>query len=143
MRLLIIITVFSFLFSSCDRDDITTFDENRNNIVGMWEVTQVTQEIRDGSVHLEQSTTFDIIFNQDGTGMQPVLGTDVAIEWTYQYNPQKVVINGVKGGTISLASVQFYKVIKNEMEMQIWEFEIIPIFGIVDKYKHTWNMERK
>lgn len=128
---------------SCSKDDTIDFDVKRNNIIGNWEITQASQEIRADTVYAESSTTFSISFNDDGTGTKETfIGTDVSFEWLYQYNPEKVVISGMQSGVV-LSDVQFYNVIKNEMNRQIWEFEIYPQTGVVDLYKHTWKMDRK
>lgn len=139
----IFLSLIILLFLSCSKDDSIDFDERRNNIVGDWEITQASQEIRADTVHAESSSIFSISFYKDGTGTKETfLGSDVEFEWLYQYNPEKVVISGMQSGLV-LSDVQFYTVTKNEMNRQIWEFEIDPQNGIVDKYKHTWKMERR
>ena len=139
----IILVFISLLIFSCSKDATEDFDIKRSNIVGDWQITQASQEIRADTIYAESSSMFDISFNQDGTGIkESFLGTDINFEWLYQYNPEMVVINGIQEGLI-LSSVQFYNVSKNEMERQIWEFEVEPQNGIVDIYKHTWKMERK
>lgn len=141
--------IFSLLIllSSCSKNDNTLFDEKRNNIVGEWTVTQVVREIRADTVYTESSGTFDITFNQDGTGIRETfLGINVDIEWLYQYNPEKVIIIGTQGGgqgTIILASTQTYDITKNEDQRQIWESEVVLTGQIVDKYLHTWKMDKK
>lgn len=135
--LLTIATIFG-----CTKED-NDFDTKKNNISGTWEVTQATQEIRADTVSQESSTTFEITFNSDGTGIQPTfLGTEQEFEWLYQYNPEKVIISADQSG-IKLSSVQIYDIIKNENQRQIWEFEVVLVGQPVDKYKHTWKMDKK
>ncbi len=142
-RLILASIIFALL--SCRKDDgAIDFDVKRNNIVGDWEITQVTQEIRADTLYAESSNTLSISFYQDGTGTKEVfIGTDVDIEWLYQYNPEKVVITGAPSGPLILGSVQFYNIIKNEKNRQIWKFEVVPKNGVVDVYKLTWKMDRK
>lgn len=139
-------TILLFLtlvfFYGCTEED-NDFDTKRNNISGTWEVTQATQEIRADTVSLESSTTFEITFNSDGSGLrQTFLDTEQEFEWLYQYNPEKVIISADQSG-IQLSSVQIYDVVKNENQRQIWEFEVVLIGQPVDKYKHTWKMDKK
>lgn len=125
---------------SCSKDD---FDEKRNNIVGEWKVTQASQEIRADTVYAESSFTFSISFNMDGTGTKETfIDVDINFEWLYQYNPGKVVISGMQSGPI-IGSVQFYDVLKNEANRQIWTFDVKPPNGVVDVYRHTWKMDRQ
>ncbi len=145
MKLLVKITVLLFIFTSCCKDDDNIFDEKRNNIVGEWEVTETSRDIRSDTVYAESDRTFEITFNQDGTGIiETFVGIDAGFEWLHQFNPEKVVINGVRSGSIlSLNSVQSYDVIENERNRQIWEYEVKPLDGVVDVYSHTWEMNRK
>lgn len=126
----------------CGKDD-NDFDTKRNNIVGTWEVTQATQEIRADTVTQESSTTFEIAFYADGTGTRETfLDTEQEFEWLYQYNPEKVIIIATQSGPL-LSSVQIYDITKNEPQRQIWEFEVVFDGQPVDKYKHTWKMDKK
>lgn len=139
-------TILLFLtlvfFCGCTKED-NDFDTKRDNISGTWEVTQATQEIRADTVSQESSTTFEITFNSDGSGLrQTFLDTEQEFEWLYQYNPEKVIISADQSG-IQLSSVQIYDVVKNENQRQIWEFEVVLIGQAVDKYKHTWKMDKK
>ena len=145
MQRAIIFIFFSLVSWSCTKD-ADDFDTKRNNIIGSWEITQATQEIRADTVYAEGSTSFDITFNADGTGERIILGFPANFEWLYQFNPEKVVIiqdQAPIGGSILLSSVQYYDVIKNESDRQIWEFEVVLENQVVDKYKHTWKMDRK
>lgn len=135
--LLTIATIFG-----CTKED-SDFDTKKNNISGTWEVTQATQEIRADTVSQESSITFEITFNSDGTGTrQTFLNTEQEFEWLYQYNPEKVMISAEQSG-LQLSSAQIYDVIKNENKRQIWEFEVVLVGQPVDKYKHTWKMDKK
>ncbi len=142
MKLLIKITILLFAFTSCCKDDDIDFDEKRNNIVGEWNVTQATREIRADTVYAESSMELTITFNQDGTGIKETILGAVEFEWFYQFNPEQVVINSKQSGII-LSNVQFYDITKNEMDRQIWEFEVESLSGIADVYLHTWKMDRK
>ncbi len=143
MKRLILVSILLTLLS-CRKDDAAIdFDVKRNNIVGDWEITQVIQEIRADTLYSESSNTLSISFSQDGTGTEDVLIGTVDIEWLYQYNPEKVVITGAPSGPLILGSVQYYDIIKNEKNRQIWEFEVVPKNGVVDVYRNTWKMDRK
>lgn len=142
MNKIIIILIFFVSALSCTKEE-NDFDIKRNNIVGTWEITQVSQEIRADTVSQESSTTFEITFDSDGTGVrQTFLNTEQEFEWLYQYNPEKAIISADQSG-IQLSSVQVYDIIKNESVRQIWEFEVVLIGQPVDKYKHTWKMDKK
>ncbi len=141
IRLITLLAITSLLFSSCDKEEID-YDEKRNNIIGSWDITQVTQEIRADTLYDESSITLDITFNQDGSGTKETILGNVDFEWIYQYNPEKVLISSEQSGVL-FSNVQLYSVTKNEMDRQIWEFEEISLGGVADKYKHTWKMDRK
>jgi len=142
MNRTIVMLITLVIIFGCMKED-NDFDTKRNNISGTWEVTQATQEIRADTVSQERSTTFEITFNIDGTGIkQTFLDTEQEFQWLYQYNPEKVIISADQSG-IQLSSVQIYEIIKNENQRQIWEFEVILIGQPVDKYKHTWKMDKK
>ena len=134
------IFITSLLLFSCCKE---RFDDLRNNIIGDWEITQTTQEIRADTVYSEGTIPpFSISFNEDGTGIiETFIGVDAEMEWVYQYNPQIVEISVIQPGI--LRDVHYYKVVMNKKNSQIWKYEVDPKTGIVDLYKHTWEMKRK
>ena len=126
----------------CGKED-NDFDTKRNNIIGTWDVTQVSQEIRADTVTQETSTTFEIAFYTDGTGTRQIfLDTEQEFEWLYQYNPEKVIIIAAQSGPL-LSSVQIHDITKNEPQRQIWESEVVFDGQPVDKYEYTWKMDKK
>lgn len=70
------------------------------------------------------------------------MDTEQEFEWLYQYNPEKVIIIATQSGP-QLSSVQIYDITKNEPQRQIWEYEVVFDGLPVDKYEHTWKMDKK
>lgn len=127
-----ILLISIFLFSCKDEPIINDFDEMRNKIVGDWEVTEDPSAL---------GSTFSISFNDDGTGVrESFLLDNQEFEWLYQYNPEKIVINNLQAG-ISLGSTQFYDVVTNKINKQVWTFESAS-FGVSEPIIITWTMDR-
>ncbi len=125
---------------SCEMEE-SIYDQKRNNIVGKWEVTQASQEIRSDTVYRESARVFMMDFNEDGTGkMESVLsGADyVYFEWWYQFEPEYVLT--VFDSEFINPSVGEFEVVKNEKDRQIWEWQVVPENSPVDVYLHTWKM---
>ncbi len=131
--------ILFFIFLSCSNQ----FDEKRENIIGEWEITQATQEIRADTVHAESATSFCISFNEDGTGRrETIFQVDLDFDWLYQFNPEMVVISTDQTGSF-LNNVTFYEVLTNKIDRQIWVWEVEPTSGVADVFIHSWRMERK
>lgn len=130
-KVIILFTII--LLCSCRKEVIVNFDEERRNIVGDWEVREDPASLI--------TPTFDISFNEDGTGVrETIFGDEQAFEWLYQYNPEMVVISTGQAG-LSLGSTQFYTVERNTDDEQIWTYESAPI-GTTTGATITWRMEK-
>ena len=142
-RFLIVVLLCSVYACNGD-DDLSGQRDGRSNIIGDWEVNLIVEEIRSDTVYSESSDLRTISFNADGTGSRETFFIESEpMEWYYQADPEKVVIISESEFNPSLSSTQVHSVIENNEDSQVWQYEIIPISGSVDKYVNTWKMTRE
>ncbi|MCB0516380.1 MAG: hypothetical protein R2798_03675 [Chitinophagales bacterium] len=155
-----ILIALILLFSAigCCKDspqDATDYEQLYDNIVGTWDVTQFSSEIRADTIADETTTAFDITFYEDGTGVgEPfAINDSLQFAWLLLFEPNTVLISSEHvdttldtNGNIFYSrdyTYHYYEVMSNTPTQQTWQVEIFPPDGIIDKFIHRWEMEKR
>ncbi len=137
--------IFAFFIFSCGESD---FDERRNNLIGEWRVSRLTQEIYRNEIVAEYNGTFTLMLAEDGTGVQErpfIIDSSISenINWLYQYNPEQIIVAPEPSGSF-LSSSLIFNITINESERQEWVGESTTFLPeLVDKYIYTYSLVPK
>ncbi|MFK8102068.1 MAG: hypothetical protein AB8G15_06080 [Saprospiraceae bacterium] len=140
--------ILTCLFTACKEETTQhelDFNVQRSNIVGTWYAKRTTKEIRADTVHLSFDTPTEVCFtfNADGKGSRKFSNLDISFEWYYQYDPPRVIIADDNVAMFSLRNTTVYKVKTNEIDQQVWEYDVVDSLGLADYFRHTLSFQKK
>lgn len=140
------VVLIVLIAQSCKTDPVAYFTEQRENILGSWNVTQTQRAYVSGAVDLVLvNDSIVLTFNSDGTGTRNLpQSSPQHFEWSYQLSPEVVTIHFLSGnGGIIGGNTTFYDVTTNTADHQFWQSETYPTSGSIDKYEYDWDMVRE
>jgi hypothetical protein len=120
-RLIVLMLATGFLAASCQKEQISG---NAMNLIGTWDVEYYKYEIADNKKINEETYSFILELNADGSGDVKTIFTPKKVNWYYGTEPTesvalKFTTTNQFGGTAVYA--ELYDVIKNTPDKHIWE----------------------
>ncbi len=110
------------LFNLGCSDEDSSFNDRKNQVIGVWNAKLTGQHYLADSIFLETTSNADYEFNSDGTGiMTPELTFFEPIEftWYFQYMPESyILLYPTQGSTLQQS--KSFRVLENESDRQVW-----------------------
>jgi len=132
--ILLLTTLLSIvLFTSCDKEpEINAdFELRKSYLVGDWiGGTQFTGGF---------DNSLSLTLNEDGTGIKYIGPTNEGLEWSYQSDPEQIVI---EVQTTNLNYTRTFLITTNTETTQTWTEEVPGLDGSSTTFTRVWELTR-